>query len=70
MLAESINRALLNELRKKVKYDYKIIDTPNIDDISENGWELVTIIDYNNNASKNYKMIFKKLLFPSDADRG
>lgn len=69
MLSDRIAKLGYSGLFTSMKYSYKVIETPNSEDISEktfsefseNGWELISVVDVSSNGSKLYKIIFKKI---------
>ena len=69
MLTERIYNELFNRLKNKLNFSYKIIETPNYGDISEkslnefseNGWELVSVIDNVQENRKYFKIVFRRL---------
>jgi hypothetical protein len=78
MLTDRVQNEILKELKKHVQYVYKVIETPNHEDIcektfnefSENGWELVAITDYVKDNTKTFKIIFRQIggIFTTTSD--
>ena len=68
MATDRIYGAMYKGLKEKINNEYKIIETPNANDINEktllefdqNGWELLNVVQFLDNEILKYKMIFKK----------